>query len=143
MALIPAILLTLMSGGVGGLLTASFQIENQAKLVTIGIEAYWDLTATRICDSIDWGVLRPGESKTVTVYIKNTGDDPIAGSFTVTNWEPLAAANYITLSWNFGSAPLLPTRMRKTNFTLTVSPSIQGITNFYFTIIVTGTQTFG
>lgn len=140
MVLIPTLLLTLMSGGVGALLTATFQIENQAKLVTVGIAVYWDLTATKICEKIDWGTLSPGESKTITVYVKNIGDNPITGSFTLKDWDPLAAANFITLEWDFGSAPLLPGRIRRTRFTLTVSANIQNITNFYFIIVVTGTQ---
>lgn len=140
MALIPALLVTLMVGGVGGLLTATFEIENQARMVTIGIEAYWDVTATKLCESIDWGSLRPGEAKTVTIYVKNTGDDPITGSFTLMNWDPPEAADFISLEWDFGNVPLRPQRIRTTHFTLTVSPSIQNITNFYFVIQVTGTQ---
>ena len=140
MVLIPTLLLTLMVSGVGGLLTATFQIENQARMVTIGIAVYWDVTATRLCESIDWGSLRPGESRTVTVYVKNTGDDPIAGSFTLMNWDPPEVANFLSLEWDFGGEPLLPGRIRTTHFTLTVSPDIQSIKNFYFIIEVKGTQ---
>ena len=141
MALIPVLIVSLMTGGVGGLLTSSYEIENQARLVVIGIAVYRDITATKPCESIDWGALRPGESKTVIVYVKNTGDDPITGSFITKNWDPLEAGSFISLAWDFGEEPLLPGRIRTTAFTLTVSADIHDITNFHFTIVVTGTQT--
>jgi len=140
MVLIPVVLASLMAGGVEGVLTATWQIENQARMVTIGVEAYWDITATMICDKIDWGSLKPGESKTITVYIKNTGGDSITGTLSTSSFDPPAAANYLTLTWDFGSTPLLASRVRETHFTLKVSPSITGITTFAFLIIVTATQ---
>ena len=143
MALIPTILLGLMTSGVAGLLTVTFQIENQARMVAIDVGVYWDITATRVCDSIDWSTLEPGENKTIVVYVKNTGGDSITGSFGVQDWDPPLAADFISLEWNFGENPLLPGRVRRTEFTLRVSPDIHDITNFYFTIVVTGTQHIG
>jgi len=121
-------------------LSATLEIENEARIVTIGVGAYWDITATKICDTIDWGALSPGESKTITVYLKNTGKAPITGSFNLTGWDPPEAANYLSLQWDFGEHPLSPSRIRKVSFTLTVSPDIHDITDFRFTIVVTGTQ---
>ena len=109
-------------------------------MVTIGVGAYWDITATKVCDIIDWGALSPGESKTVTVYLKNTGKAPVTGSYALTGWTPPEAADYLSLEWDFGEQPLSPSRIRETHFTLTVSPDIHDITDFHFTIIVTGTQ---
>ena len=129
-----------MTSGVAGLLTVTFQIENQARMVTIDVGVYWDITVTRVCDSIDWGTLEPGENKTIVVYVKNTGGDSITGSFAVQDWDPPEAANFVSLGWNFGENPLSPGRVRRTKLTLRVSPAIENITSFYFTIIVTGTQ---
>jgi len=143
MALIPALLTTLMTGGVSGIMTATWQIENQARMVVIGCECYWDVTATMKVDVIDWGTLYPGQSKSVTIYIKNTGSDSFTGSFNTSNWEPPAAANFISLKWDFGDRPLLPGRIRETHFTLTVSSSIHDITAFAFWITVTATQYVG
>lgn len=143
MLLIPVLILSLMSFGVAGLLTVTFQIENFATMTTLGVEVYWDLTATRICNSIDWGELKPGENKTITLYVKNTGGNDITGSMTTTDWEPLEAAKFITLEWDFGVNPLKPDRIRTTRFTLRVSPAIENITHFYFNILVTGTEYIG
>lgn len=93
--------------------------------------------------SRNWGTLEPGENKTIVVYVKNTGGDSITGSFVVQDWDPLLASAYISLEWDFGDTRLLPGRVRRTQFTLRVSKDIHDITNFYFTIIVTGTQYVG
>jgi len=121
-------------------LSATLEIENEARMITIGVGAYWDITTTKVCDIIDWGSLSPGQSKTITVYLKNTGKAPITGSFNLRGWNPPEAANYLSLEWDFGGGPLLPSRIRKISFTLTVSPDIHDITDFRFTIVVTGTQ---
>jgi len=109
-------------------------------MVTIGVATYWDLTATRLCKSIDWGSLSPGETRTVVVYVKNTGHGPITGSFTLMSWDPPEAEDFLPLEWNFGDQPLLPGRIRPTHFTLKVSPNIRNITSFFFIIQVIGTQ---
>jgi len=109
-------------------------------MVTIEIGVFWDITATQKVDSIDWGSLQPGENKTVTIYVKNTGGGPITGSFNTADWVPVLAANYISLKWDFGLTPLEPGRVRETHFTIMVSKDIRDVTTFYFTIIVTGTQ---
>lgn len=81
----------------------------------------------------------PGESKITRIYVKNTGEAPIISSFNTTDWNPSNASQYISLSWNFGDVPLQPLRVRPTNFTLTISPLIYGITTFSFKITVIGT----
>jgi len=118
-------------------MTAIYQIENVATLVTIGVEVYWDVTATMKCDKIDWGTLRPGDTKTTTVYIKNMKTAPFTASFVTSKWDPPAAVNYISVAWDFGSSLLLPGRIRETHFTLTVAPNIVGITAFAFLMNVT------
>lgn len=139
MILILALLSMFQISGVWGIMTATYQIENVATMVAVGLEVYSDVTATLKCEKIDWGVLRPGQSKTVTVYVKNTKTAPFTASFVTSNWDPQAAANFLSLQWDFGSSLLLPGRIRETHFTLTVSPSITGITSFAFLINVTAT----
>jgi len=139
--LVPLMLAAAMGTGIVtvGLLTGIWQIENQAAIVTIGLEAYWDVTATMKCDRINWGVLYPGQSKITTVYIKNTATAPFTASMLTWNWDPPAAANYISVQWDFGSGLLLPGRIRETHFNLTVAQTITGITSFAFVINVTAT----
>jgi len=138
-----SILLTLLGftvASVGAVLIATQRILNVAQMVTIDIGVFWDVTCTQKCDNIDWGTLTPGQNKTVTVYVKNTGSGSITGSFNTSDWVPPLAADYISVIWNFGDKPLDPGRVRKTDFTLIVSRDIHDVTTFYFTITVTGTQ---
>jgi len=137
---IPLIILAAASGSVGALLTATQQIANRAEMVTVGIGVYWDITCTQKIESIDWGTLNPGQNKTITIYVKNEGGAPITGSFNTTNWVPPLAANYISLTWDFGVTPVEPGRVRETHLTIMVVRDIHDVTTFYFTIIVTGTQ---
>ena len=140
MVLIPLAILSMMGSSVMGLLTYSKDIENQAEVVAIGLDVYWDITAVNAVNNINWGELRPGENKTITIYVKNTGGYKITGSFDTMNWEPPFAADYISLSWDFGTWPLLPDRIRTTDLTIHVDSAIENVTNFYFTLVVTGTQ---
>ena len=140
MLLIPLAILSVVGSSVTGLLTVSREIENRADVVSINIDVYWDITATQVVESIDWGELKPGGNKTITFYVKNTGGYTITGSFNTTSWEPPFAADFISLSWDFGDWPLLPDRVRTTHLTIHVDPTIENVTNFYFTLIVTGTQ---
>jgi hypothetical protein len=140
MALILLTLLGFTVAAVGGVLVATQTIVNAAQMATVDIGVYWDVTCTQKVDMIDWGTLIPGQNKTVTVYVKNTGGAPVTGSFNTSDWVPPLAADYISLTWNFGDQPLDPGRARKTDFTLTVSRNIHDVTTFYFTITVTGTQ---
>jgi len=140
MLLIPMVLLVAATGSVGALLTATQQIANQAEMVTVGIGVYWDVTCTQKCESIDWGTLNPGQNKTITIYVKNEGGAPITGSFNTSSWVPPLAEQYISLNWNFGTAPLEPGRVRTTQLTLMVARDIHDVTTFYFVITVTGTQ---
>lgn len=138
--LIVAVAVVVEAAGVGALMTAITQIENQARMATIGIEVYWDVTGSQVCDYIDWGELTPGGNKTITVYVKNPGSLAITGSFNTSSWDPVETDTYITLSWDFGSLPLLPGRVRTTKLTLDVSPTIHDIESFYFVITVIGTE---
>lgn len=111
------------------------------------IEVYWDITAQNPVTEIAWGEIDiSGEdnSTDVTVYVANEGPDEFYGSITTETWNPSHSDQYITLSWDFGDSPLKSGRIRKTRFTLRVDHDIVNssphITNFNFTIVVTGTS---
>lgn len=115
-----------------------YTIRNIAIITSVEFEVTWDITGTKPCSEINWGTLTPGSNKNITLYIRNAGNR-MTGSFNTSNWFPTNASNYITLTWNFGEAPLYPNRIRTTIFTLSISPSIQNITDFSFNILITGT----
>lgn len=140
MAAIPLVILAVMAGSVGALLTSTQIINNRAAMATVEIGVFRDITCTQICYFLDWGILRPGENKTVLLYIKNIGGAPISGSIETSEWAPPETANFLNLTWNFGERILDPGRVRPTNFTLSVAKNIWGIEQIAFLITVIGTE---
>lgn len=97
---------------------------------------HWDATGTSEVTSINWGTLEPGGNATKTLWIKNEDDIPIQLTFSTTNWEPVEAEDYLTLSWTFGDTPLYPSMSRRVYVTLMVDESITEIYNFNFDIML-------
>lgn len=140
MALVPVLLTLGMAAGNNAIMTATWEIENVASMVTVGIEAYWDITAINPVLTISWGTLEPGQSKSVEVFVKNSGTAPIMGVLNTSDWDPLEAGDFISLSWDYGENVLLPGRIRRTGITIQVMSNITGVENFAFKIILTGVQ---
>jgi hypothetical protein len=105
---------------------------------TLGV--YSDSACTTPKTDITWGDLQPGGSTHQTVYIKNTGNVAATLSCTFGNWVPSGAASYVTVTWDKEGAPIAPNESVAATFTLTVSPSITGITTFSVEINISATQ---
>jgi hypothetical protein len=114
-------------------------IFNVGSLKTIGIGAYWDDNLTSRVDGIDWGLLEPGAQKSFSIYLHNDGNSAVTLSESTYNWNPSAAATYLTLSWDYSGQTIEADKILQVTLTLSVSASITGITNFGFDIIVVGT----
>jgi len=123
-----------------GLLVTSRTIPNSGAMQTIGVNVYWDSACTNLTTSIPWGTLDSNSSKSYTVYVKNNGTAAEVLRMTTANWNPSAAATYITLSWNRENYTLSHGSYVAAVLTLTVSPSIANITSFSFDITITGTE---
>jgi archaellum component FlaG (FlaF/FlaG flagellin family) len=102
------------------------------------IEVYRNKELTDRMTAIDWGTLKPGATKTYTIYVSNTGNLPLALSMSTSNWSPPSASNYLTLTWNYNGQKLNPGDDVQVIMTLTVSSSITGISNFNFDINLVG-----
>jgi len=120
------------------LLVYNTKISGQGTIKAVGIHVYKDAAATEPLTSADWGIFEPGESKTGPVYIKNEGNVPVALSFHVENWQPAAASNFITLTWDYNGSGLPKGSIKQVTFTLTVSVNITGIENFSFEVWIVG-----
>ena len=126
---------------VGQVLSAvqtSRKVSNAGAVMTIGVGVYWDNGCTNPLSSIDWGMLEPGSSKNVTCYIRNEGNSPSTLSMYTSNWNPSGASDYITLTWDYGGQSINPDEAIQVTLTLSVSPSIGGITSFSFDITIVG-----
>jgi hypothetical protein len=113
-------------------------IGNKGSVKAIGVGVYWDENCTNEVSFIDWGVIEPGFSENVTVYIRNEGNSLTSLSMETTNWNPSNASQFITLNWDYNGQQINPNEVIKVTFTLSVSASIEGITSFSFDLVIVG-----
>ena len=114
------------------------QIQNKGAIRSIGVEVYADVGLTQIRDSIAWGTLEPGDSVSVTVYVKNTGSDVQRLVIWAESWVPSSAQNSLTLSWDYVDSWISSGDSIPVKFTLTVDPEVEGVSGFGFVIWVQG-----
>ncbi len=140
LATVLAITLTFTVATVLGALVARRVISSVGNVKAVGVGVYSDSGCTIPVAYMDWGFLEPGSSKQFTVYVKNEGNVPIRLSMEVDNWDPPSASNSLTLSWNRQGQVLGPGDSIPADLTLSVSPSISGVTSFSFDIIIIGAE---
>jgi hypothetical protein len=133
-----AVAAVLFSCSAAALLSYTARIGGSAQIKTVGVGVYSDAAKTIPVSSIDWGMLDPGQSKTVSVYISNNGNVPLNLTMRTENWQPAAAANYISLAWNDNGSQLPAGSVRQIAFTLSVNASITGIQTFTFDSVIVG-----
>lgn len=113
-------------------------ISNVGEVKGIGVGIYWDQNCATEVSSINWGIIEPGSSKNVTVYIRNEGNSVASLTMSVSNWNPSNASDYIDLSWNYQGQVINVSEVLEVAFTLIISSEIQGITSFSFDIVIVG-----
>jgi hypothetical protein len=128
-----------MFGNTLSLVQTNRTISNSGVVKGIGVGVYWDSACTNPTSSIAWGVLDPGSDKTVSVYVKNQGNSATTLSKTTQNWNPSTASSSMTLDWNYAGQTLSMNQVLQIKLTLTISPTVSGITNFSFDILITAT----
>ena len=123
---------------VTSIIQVSSTLSNVGTVKAIGIGVYWNAGFTNRTTTFNWGTIDPGSQKAFTVYIHNEGNTAITLSQSASNWNPSAASNYLTLTWNYNGQTINAGGNVQVTLTLTASPSITGITVFSFDIILTG-----
>lgn len=123
-----------------GLLFGSKTISNQGNVNAIGVGVYWEDTCVNEVLTIDWGLIEPGASENVTVYILNEGTVPMTLNMTTGNWDPAAASTDIALSWTREGSSVNAQSVLQAVLTLSVSSSISDVSSFSFDITITGTE---
>jgi len=123
-----------------GLLMSSQTLQSNGTVTAVNVGVYSDSGCTQNCTSIDWGTIAPGNSSTMTIYIKNIGTIPMTLSMTTGSWVPSNANTYISLSWNRGGAVLSAGQSISATLTLSASSSAGNITSFSFNMTITGTE---
>jgi hypothetical protein len=88
--------------------------------------------------SVAWGLIEAGDSVNNTIYIRNSGDIDVSLSLATENWNPMTAADYLTLSWSYDGSVLSSGEVIEVTLRLSLSSSVSGIDSFSFDIVVMG-----
>jgi hypothetical protein len=123
---------------VRSLYQTSNTISSIGTLKAIGIEVYQKEDLADRVTTINWGTLKPGDTKTYTIYVSNKGNFPLTLSMSTSNWNPSSASNYLTLTWSYSGQTIRAGEAVQVTLTLTVSSSISGLSNFGFDITAVG-----
>ena len=103
----------------------------------IGTGIYWDQACLNKTYSLNWGTIASGSSSNLTVYVRNEGKSAVSLSLSTTDWAPSSASSYISLSWNYTNQALKTNQVIPIELTLTVSPTIDGVTDFNHVTTIT------
>ena len=128
--------LVMTSTLVFGLLSASTTISNTGNVKAVGVGVYWDSGCSQEVSLIEWGSLDPGETSSVTVYVRNEGNVAVTLNMSTENWDPPEASSYITLSWDYSGQTLEPGESIQVTLTLSISSDVQNVTAFDFDIVI-------
>lgn len=103
-----------------------------------GLEIYWDASCTRPVQSINWGILSPGNERNITIYIRNSRNESLILYIIPLNWNPEKALLFLDFSYTTQNYTIKPGEVAKVTHKLHVSPDIKEIYNFSFDLIFQG-----
>ena len=106
----------------------------------LGVGIYWNQACTNRTLSLNWGPIEAGSNKTLTIYIKNEGNLAALLSLETSNWTPSTSTDYMSLHWNYSGQVLSVSQVIPLELTLTVCPTISGVTDFSFNTVITATE---
>jgi len=136
-----AIVSLLIIAAIGfALFNKEVKVQNGGTVKSVNLNVFWERNCINEVTFIEWGSLAPNSSKTVTTYVKNTGELPISLSMYTEKWKPKKASEFLQLDWNSEGLSLRPGQVGAVNFTLKVFENATNQINFFnFTIVVVGT----
>jgi len=105
-----------------------------------GIGVYWDEYCTKRVYSIDWGNLSLGQEKSVTVYVRNEGNETAFLTEVAQSWNPSLASEYLNFSWDIQKRKIEAGNIINVTQTLHASMYTKGISTFSFSISFYGSK---
>lgn len=126
---------------VASLMQANKDVSQTGVFGSVGLGVYTTSACTTNLTSIAWGTVRPGSNYTRLAFIKNTGNVNHTLGLLPWNWNPAAVSSYVTLTWNYTGAWVLPNQVVPVLLKLATksSASTSGIRNFSFDVNMTAT----
>jgi hypothetical protein len=125
-----------------GLLSSRNLLSSDETANTTGVTAnvdiglFQDQECTKNFNSINWGIIYPGENKTWSAYIQNQGNVKITLQMETLNWRPQIASEHLTLTWNYQNQTLKKDEVIEVTWTLTSTMNITEIETFSVDIII-------
>jgi archaellum component FlaG (FlaF/FlaG flagellin family) len=126
---------------VSAVIVSSSDANNAGSSKTAAFSVYWDQSCTNRTQTINWGTVEPNTTKSLTVYIKNTGAIPIRLNMKTSQWNPTTTQKYVTLTWDRENSILNRASNITATFTLRMPSDVANLATFSFVITITGTQT--
>jgi hypothetical protein len=105
-----------------------------------GISAYWDKYCTKPVYAIDWGNLSLGQAKSVTVYVRNEGNETAFLTEVALNWNPPYASQFLDFSWDIQKRKIEVGDVINVTQTLYASIYTRGVSSFSFVINLFGSR---
>jgi hypothetical protein len=93
-------------------------VPSAGNIKTVGVEAYWDQTCENETESINWGTIVPGTSKTVSLSLRSISNVKTILNLNATNFDPIEVSEGITLSWDYDGDLLNPNEIIEVTFVL-------------------------
>jgi len=113
----------------------SNSISASALEATNNIGLYWDKDCKKPVSLIKWGVLSPNQTKKITLYVRNEGNEGIFLVVNPTNWNPQSASKYLAFSYYLQDSKIEAGQVINLALMLYVKPDIKGIANFNFDLV--------
>ncbi|MGD0644209.1 MAG: hypothetical protein ABSA75_04825 [Candidatus Bathyarchaeia archaeon] len=127
-------------GVIMGAFSSNKTIAYASSVQGFGAGIYWDKACTNRTLSLDWGLTEAGSNYTLILYVKNEGNSAAFLSLGTSNWTPSDTSRYMSLNWNYSGQVLREDQVIPLELTLTVYPTISGITSFSFKTIITTSE---
>lgn len=108
---------------------SNLKIPSVGNIRTQGLEAYWDQDLANKTETLDWGMIRSGASKNVSVYLQSTSNFETTFNLTTGNWTfwnsdneiaagPSNSTLHMYLTWDYDNSAVHPGEVRKVTLTL-------------------------
>ncbi len=135
-----AVVVALVTALVSGARVSTKAIPSTGVVASANLGVYADSACTQPLTSISWGTVSPGDSITKTLYVKNTGTQPVTLTMSKTNWNPATADGPLGISWDRENSVLSANSVSTATLSMTVSPAVSGVSTFSVDIVISGTR---
>jgi hypothetical protein len=135
-----ALLICLMINGVSTFNSESAVVEGPGEVKAIGIGVYMDKNCYHHVTSVDWGLIEPGSTIDINVFVRNEGNTSATLSISTSNWNPSEATSFVHLSWNYTGEIVEESRVLPVTLSLNVDADIEEIWVISFDVNIEGSQ---